>query len=237
MAVGQAILERPGLHRQWPPAAAANCPDARDLPGRWTCRAARDRAGPQTVSPRRQLPQADKRGTLDLALDHLRPGAPGRQRPPTRPSRCRPPAAPFGSAAGRQSRCTLCLSCVGACPEGALLDNPDRPQLRFIETACVQCGLCAGTCPEKAITLQPRLWLADEGRARRTPRVLNEATPYGCVRCGKPFGTLKAIEAMLGKLAGHSAFQGAALERLKMCQDCRVIDIHTNPNEQRITDL
>jgi hypothetical protein len=67
--------------------------------------------------------------------------------------------------------------------------------------------------------------------------VLNEAAPYGCVRCGKPFGTLKAIEAMLGKLAGHSAFQGAALERLKMCQDCRVIDIHTNPNEQRITDL
>ena len=47
----------------------------------------------------------------------------------------------------------------------------------------------------------------------------------------------RAIETMLGKLAGHPAFQGAAAERLKMCGDCRVIDLHTNPNEVRITDL
>mgnify|MGYP002682475743 CR=1 FL=1 len=46
-----------------------------------------------------------------------------------------------------------------------------------------------------------------------------------------------AIEAMLGKLAGHSMFQGAALERLKMCGDCRVIDIYSADNETRITDL
>jgi hypothetical protein len=46
-----------------------------------------------------------------------------------------------------------------------------------------------------------------------------------------------AIEAMIGKLAGHSAFQGAAAERLKMCGDCRVIALHTDPNETRITDL
>jgi ferredoxin len=143
------------------------------------------------------------------------------------------PAAgsPFGSLQVDASRCTLCLSCVGACPEGALLDNADRPQLRFIEKACVQCGLCATTCPEQAITLQPRLWLAE------TPRVLNEMPPYTCVRCGKPFGTVKAIEAMVAKLAGHAAFQGAALQRLKMCADCRVIDIHSNPGEVRITDL
>jgi len=42
---------------------------------------------------------------------------------------------------------------------------------------------------------------------------------------------------MLGKLAGHSMFQGRAFERLKMCADCRVIDLHTNPDEVRITDL
>ena len=43
---------------------------------------------------------------------------------------------------------------------------------------------------------------------RKQPRVLNEAKPYGCIRCGKPFGTLKAIEAMLGKLAGHCDVPG-----------------------------
>jgi hypothetical protein len=57
------------------------------------------------------------------------------------------------------------------------------------------------------------------------------------VRCAKPFGTLRAIEAMMTKLAGHAAFQGAAAERLKMCGDCRVIDLHSNANEVRITDL
>jgi hypothetical protein len=38
-------------------------------------------------------------------------------------------------------------------------------------------------------------------------------------------------------LAGHPAFAGAGADRLKMCGDCRVIDLHTNPNEVRITDL
>ena len=47
----------------------------------------------------------------------------------------------------------------------------------------------------------------------------------------------RAIEAMLGKLAGHSMFQGAALERLKMCGDCRVIDIYSAENETKISDV
>lgn len=178
--------------------------------------------------------QADKRSTLELAIEHLRAQAPAAV-----PAEIALPraGAPYGSLQVDAGRCTLCLACVGACPEAALADNPERPQLKFIEKNCVQCGLCAGTCPEDAITLQPRLWLADEGRARKAARVLNEAQPYACVRCGKPFGTLKAVENMLAKLAGHAAFQGAAAERLKMCSDCRVVDIFSNPNEVRINDL
>ena len=176
--------------------------------------------------------QADKRATLDLALDHLLA-----QAPRVVDEIALPKASPLGSIIVDTDACTLCLACVGACPEAALADNPDRPQLRFIEKNCVQCGLCELTCPEDAIRLQPRLWLADAGKARKQMRVLNEAAPFVCVRCGAPFGTVKAIEAMLGKLAGHSMFRGAAAERLKMCSDCRVIDIHTNPNEVRITDL
>jgi ferredoxin len=177
--------------------------------------------------------QADKRATLELAISHLvRSVAP-------LPDAVALPAAgsPFGTVHVDGARCTLCLSCVGACPEGALLDNPDRPQLRFIEANCVQCGLCATTCPEAAITLEPRLLLADGGKARREKRVLHEAEPFRCVRCGKPFGTVAAIEAMVGKLAGHAMFQGAAAQRLKMCADCRVIDLHRDPGEVRITDL
>ena len=141
-------------------------------------------------------------------------------------SACPAAGSPFGAIEVNKDKCTLCLSCVGACPASALQDNPNVPQLRFIEKNCVQCGLCATTCPEDAITLQPRLLLTPE---RKEAGGAQRGQPYACIRCGKPFGTLKAIEAMLGKLAGHAMFQGAALERLKMCGDCRVIDIYSAP--------
>ncbi|MEY4748403.1 MAG: hypothetical protein RIQ60_617 [Pseudomonadota bacterium] len=183
--------------------------------------------------------QADKRSTLELALDHLAAQAPVATPPAALPEAIALPAAgsPWGSVNVNAAACTLCLSCVGACPQSALLDNAEQPQLRFIEKNCVQCGLCATTCPEDAITLQPRLWLADGGKARKAARVINEAQPFRCVRCSKPFGTLRAIEKMITTLGAHAAFQGAAAERLKMCSDCRVIDLHSASNEVRITDL
>ena len=229
MAVGQAILA--GLGYAGEHFRLIEAKDARDLPAL----AEALRAPPAQVVKQAAsfAAQADKRSTLELAIDHLR------QQAPAEPEAIALPAAgsPFGSLQVDTGRCTLCLACVGACPEAALADNPERPQLKFIEKNCVQCGLCASTCPEEAITLVPRLLLADEGRARKEMRVLNEAQPFACVRCGKPFGTLRAIEAMLSKLSGHSAFQGAAADRLKMCSDCRVIDIHRSTAEVRITDL
>jgi ferredoxin len=193
------------------------------------------RAAPaQTVAqPASFSAQPDKRATLELAIEHLLQQASVLPEQIALPA----PSSPLGSLIIDTERCTMCLSCVGACPESALADNPEKPQLRFIEKNCVQCGLCASTCPEQAITLQPRLWLADAGKARKQLRVLNEAEPYRCIRCGKPFGTLKAIEAMSLKLAAHPMFQGAQADRLKMCGDCRVIDLHSSTSEVRITDL
>jgi ferredoxin len=175
---------------------------------------------------------SEKRSTLDLALDHLITHAP--QAPLPEQIELPKSGSPFGTLQINKDACTLCLSCVSACPASALQDNPESPQLKFIEKNCVQCGLCEQTCPESAITLQPRLLLTKE---RGQSRVLNEQPPYTCIRCSKPFGTLKAIEGMLGKLAGHSMFQGEALNRLKMCGDCRVIDIYSNTNEAKIQDV
>ena len=200
-------------------------------------------AGLQALSHTRQtVPSAaarfavaqEKRSTLELALDHLIAQAP--MPAAQRPEAIALPAAgaPLGTITVNKDRCTLCLSCVSACPASALQDNPQLPQLRFIEQNCVQCGLCATTCPEDAIALQPRLLLTPE---RSQLRVLNEAKPWACVRCSKPFGTVKAIEAMLGKLSGHAMFQGEALERLKMCSDCRVIDLYSSQSETKVTDL
>jgi ferredoxin len=225
MDVAQAILAGlgyPGVHLHLVPAGSATELD-RELAS-----LAASRPATAGLSAAFALP-TEKRGALELALDHLVAHAPVRQDMIELP-----PGAPFGTVEVDKGKCTLCLSCVSACPASALQDNPQQPQLRFIEKNCVQCGLCVATCPEDAVTLQPRLLLTPQ---RKEARVLAETQPYGCVRCGKPFGTLKAIEAMLGKLAGHSMFQGAALERLKMCGDCRVIDIYSAENEARITDL
>ncbi|HWI11554.1 MAG TPA: 4Fe-4S binding protein, partial [Burkholderiaceae bacterium] len=180
----------------------------------------------------------DKRATLDLAIEHLLQQSSVAPEAIALPAPASPLSARlFGGLVVDADRCTMCLSCVSACPEAALADNPDKLQLRFIEKNCVQCGLCVRTCPEDAITLEPRLWLADAGKARKQLRVLNEVEPYRCIRCNKPFGTPKGIELMVAKLGAHPMFQGAGAERLRMCGDCRVIDIHTNPNEVRITDL
>jgi len=229
MAVAQALLS--GLGLQGKHLRLLKARDARDLVA---LDQALQTAPAQTLAQAAGFAvQADKRATLDLALDHLLSQAvepPDAIALPT-------PGSPLGNVIVDADKCTLCLSCVGACPAAALADNPDKPQLRFIEKNCVQCGLCRSTCPEGAITLQPRLWLADDGKARRQPRVLHESEPYRCIRCHKPFGTLKAVEAMAAKLAGHSMFQGAAAERLKMCGDCRVIDLHSDPTELKITDL
>jgi ferredoxin len=123
------------------------------------------------------------------------------------------------------------MSCVGACPESALRDNPDAPQLSMIERNCVQCGLCVQTCPENALTLVPRLQTTE---IRKKTVILNETKPFHCVSCGKAFGTLKMVELMVGKLSLHAAFSGEATERLKMCSDCRVVDMINKPNENDV---
>lgn len=229
MAVAQSILQGLGYAGTHVSLLRADTPQALDEALQ---RAART-LGAVPAAPARFAVSGDKRPTLELALDHLIEQAPPAA---SRPEAITLPAAgsPLGAIAVDKERCTLCLSCVSACPASALQDNPELPQLRFIEKNCVQCGLCASTCPEDAITLQPRLLLTPE---RKQARVINETQPYGCVRCGKPFGTLKAIEAMITKLSGHAMFQGAAAERLKMCGDCRVIDLYSNPNESKIGDL
>jgi ferredoxin len=138
-----------------------------------------------------------------------------------------PEGAPFGTVEVRAEGCTLCLACVSACPTGALMDDPERPSLRFAEDACVQCGLCKATCPEKVITLKPQL---DFRAASAAARLLKEEEPFCCIRCGKPFGTKSTIERVAAKLEGkHWMFSGpdSRLEALKMCEDCRVAAVTT----------
>ncbi len=136
-----------------------------------------------------------------------------------------PQGAPFGTIAVKVEGCTLCLSCVGACPTGALSADAERPMLRFAEDACVQCGLCKATCPEKVIALKPQI---DFRAATAMSRVIKEEAPFACIRCGKPFGVKSSVERVAAKLEGqHWMFKDSKqrLDLIKMCADCRVIAV------------
>jgi len=170
----------------------------------------------EAVAPGRFLAMGGKRDRQRLALEHLHEHAPA----PV-DQLALPAGAPFGVVQVDTTGCTMCLACVSACPTGALRDNPDQPQLGFEEQACIQCGLCRTTCPESVITLEPRLDFTD---AVRQVAILNQEEPFACVRCGKPFGVASTVEQMVAKLADHPMFADnpAALDRIRMCEDCRV---------------
>ncbi len=161
------------------------------------------------------LPAGGKRTATLLALHHLHAHAPHPVDSLTLPD-----GAPFGTFEVDTAACSMCFSCVGACPTGALQGSADTLRLSFVEDACVQCGLCRATCPEKIVTLTPRINFTD---TTRDPAVIKQDEPFACVRCGNPFGIKSFVETVVGKLAGAP---DAAIENLKMCDRCRVEATH-----------
>ena len=218
MAIGQSVLTALGYEGRH--FAVIEAHDAASLEAGFAALA------PATIPavPATFLLANDKRGAMEFAIEHLVKHAPRRVDEIALAA-----GAPWGEIRVARDKCTMCMACVGACPESALMDGVDQPLLKFLERNCVQCGLCANTCPEDAITLHPRLLLTP---AVREARIINETQPFHCVRCQKPFGTRQMVEAMMGRLAGHKMFtEGGALERLKMCADCRVIDMMSAKDE------
>lgn len=160
----------------------------------------------------------EKRHTMYLAIDSLASSAKDLADEISLPA-----FAPFGRIHIDGDRCTLCMGCTSVCPTTAVRAGVDSPRLAFIETICVQCGLCQESCPENAISLQPRL-LVDPDK-RRSSIILHEEEPFQCIGCGKEFTTKSMISTIMEKLSGNAMFQSdRAKNRLKMCEDCRVVD-------------
>ena len=160
-----------------------------------------------------------KRAVLRLALDHLARHGNVETDPVPLPA-----GSPFGRINVDKEACTLCMACVSVCPAAALEAGGDTPKLSFIEWNCVQCGMCETGCPEDAIGLEPRFLFEHDARMRS--RVLNEEEPFACIRGGKPFATRSVMDRMSERLRDHPMFQKpGSLERLQMCDDCRVKDM------------
>ena len=176
------------------------------------------------ISPATYAGAGGKRQTVFLAIDALYEQAvAGMAKHPAHMVTLTA-GAPFGAAGIDEKSCTLCLSCVSACPGKALQSGQDVPQLRFIESNCLQCGLCTRTCPEDAIWITPRILFDREARGQTV--TLYEEEPFCCVSCGKPFATRSVINNMMEKLKDHWMFTDErAKQRLMMCEDCRVVDV------------
>ncbi|MEZ8093697.1 4Fe-4S binding protein [Photobacterium swingsii] len=162
--------------------------------------------------------EGNKRDKLFAALTLLADVA------PAKPDYSELPAnAPYGSVDCKTEDCTLCMSCVSVCPTRALHAVGDRPGLLFVEQDCIQCGMCEKACPEKVISMKPGFnW---DAQARTEAQVVHEEEAACCTSCGKAFAPASMVKMLTEKLQSHSQFQGEAIRRLSMCEDCRVRDI------------
>lgn len=126
----------------------------------------------------------------------------------------------YGALEVDTQKCTLCLSCVGACNVNALFARSDDFSLRFNASLCTTCGYCVSSCPENAMTLQK------EG-IRLNPKTfrsqeLAKDEPFKCIECGKVFSTKKSIDKVLSMLGSVFANDSQKLRTIQCCPDCKV---------------
>ncbi|EEX92375.1 iron-sulfur cluster-binding protein [Vibrio orientalis CIP 102891 = ATCC 33934] len=147
-----------------------------------------------------------------------------------------PTNAPYGTISCESKDCTLCMSCVAVCPTRALHTDGSSPSLQFIEQDCIQCGLCTKACPEQVLSMTSRMnW---DKTSRQQAQVIHQEKAAECVRCHKPFAPQSMIDMLQDKLRGHSHFADeSALNRIAMCEDCRVVDMFESMAEDPTKQL
>ncbi len=133
--------------------------------------------------------------------------------------------AEFGSVVCDQARCSVCLACVGECRIDSLVADSDRFALLQTPVLCSQCSVCVSLCPEDALALVPGLNLKKD---IFTPRLLSQAEPIRCHRCGKIFGTRQSFERVMQVL--HAKQPELDLDLFSYCEDCRVLEMIEGAN-------
>ncbi|TLD85214.1 4Fe-4S dicluster domain-containing protein [Helicobacter sp. MIT 11-5569] len=126
----------------------------------------------------------------------------------------------YGDLKVDASKCTLCLSCVGACNVNAIFAKSDDFSLRFNASLCTTCGYCITSCPENVMELS-RDGITLKGEYFKS-RELAKDTPFLCVECGKAFSTQKSIEKVMGMLGSAFSSDSKKLKTIQCCPDCKV---------------
>ncbi|MFB6069281.1 MAG: 4Fe-4S binding protein, partial [Halobacterium sp.] len=118
-----------------------------------------------------------------------------------------------GSVTIEAEGCTLCETCHGRCPTGALVQSTGT--LTVDPAACVGCGVCESACPEDVIDVSATATVGASGVGE--PRQVVEKEMVDCAVCGEPFASRAGLDAMRDQL------DEAALEAidLEVCPACR----------------
>ena len=126
----------------------------------------------------------------------------------------------YGDIVINEDKCTLCLSCVGACNVRALTAHPEDNSLRFNASICTNCGYCEVTCPEKEclsvikdeISLKPK-WFSQ--------RIMAKDELFACVECGKEFATTKAVQKIAAIMTPLFMGNDVKIRTLYCCSECK----------------
>ncbi len=168
----------------------------------------RGRGGALCAAPRRArarrpatfLPMGGKRGVTMLALRHLHT-VPRRRRSTS--CRCRR-VLPSARLDVDTEGCTLCLSCVSACPTGALLDNPDWPMLALRRGRVRAVRPVQGDLPGESHRPQAAPQLHPD--AARSPALLSSRkTPHSIASAAASRSARAAPSTARGREAGRQA--------------------------------
>ncbi|MFV0482414.1 MAG: ATP-binding protein [Campylobacteraceae bacterium] len=125
----------------------------------------------------------------------------------------------YGVVKVNEDKCTLCLSCVGACNVGALSAHEEDFSLRLDNSVCTTCKYCEATCPEKAIEVV-------RGELPLNPawfgsHVVAKDEMFKCVMCGTPFATKRSVEKIANIMKPLFFGNEVKIKTLYCCADCK----------------
>ncbi|BCX79980.1 4Fe-4S dicluster domain-containing protein [Campylobacter sp. 19-13652] len=119
-----------------------------------------------------------------------------------------------------EDKCTLCLSCVGACNVGALIADKKDNSIKFNASICTACGYCESSCAE------PGAIEVRTGELRLAPASfefikLASDELFACIECGKEFATKKSIEKIASIMLPHFGADSLKARTLYCCGECK----------------
>ena len=126
----------------------------------------------------------------------------------------------YGTVKVNEEKCTLCLSCVGACNVDALIADPDTYELKLNPSVCTSCGYCEVSCPEKdCLSIEHDTLRLEPSWFHQT--VIAKDTLFACVECGEHFATTKSVEKIAAMMAPLFASNPVKERTLYCCENCK----------------